>query len=109
VTRLVLAVVLAVAGLGACALAALSLAYRRTLVRLLRERHTAVWAELGHPAPLAAPARAGARALAAFLRAGRHYTLNDTDVAAAGRLYAVTARGALLLATVAAAIWILAR
>jgi len=66
---------------AALSLAALSLAYRRTLVRGLRERHPALWSRLG--------ARVGP-----FLRAGGHYELNDADLAAAGRLHLVTWRAA---------------
>jgi len=89
------------AALTACVLGALSVAYRRTLVRLLRERHEALWEELGRPPASELPWDRGARRLRAFLRAGRHYALNDADVAAAGRLLVVTERAAAALAAVA--------
>src|SRR5688500_18168617 len=86
--------VLLPAASDALSLGALSLAYRRTLVRGLRERHPALWSRLG--------GRVGP-----FLRAGGHYELNDADLAAAGRLHGVTWRaagGVLLLGLV---VWLL--
>jgi hypothetical protein len=48
--------------------------------------------------------------VAAFLRAGGHYRLNDADLAAAGRLHLVTARSSaafLLLLLVSVGAWLL--
>jgi len=92
-----------VVGLAAGVLAALCAAYRYALVRGIRDRHPLLWEELARPAPLGFPTPRSARRLSAFLRAGRHYTLNDADLAAAGRLYVVTSRtlAALVIATAA--------
>jgi len=79
-------------------------------VRMLRERYPDVWEELARPAPLARPWSRSARRLAAFLRAGRHYGLNDADVAAAGRLCVVTGRAAIVLGMVGSVVvWLLGR
>jgi hypothetical protein len=96
-------------GVAAAALAIATVAYRRLFVRLLRERHAPLWEELGRPEPLIVPWAHAARRLRAFLRAGRHYTLNDADVAAAGRLHVVTARALAALISAAAAVWFLGR
>lgn len=79
---------------AALALAALSLAYWRTLVRGLRERHPVLWSRLG--------GRVGA-----FLRAGGHYALNDADLAAAGRLHVVTGRAGVGVLLLGLAVWLL--
>jgi hypothetical protein len=83
------------------ALAALCAAYRYALVRGIRDRHPRLWEELARPVPLGLPTPRSAWRLSAFVRAGRHYTLNDADLAAAGRLYVVTSRtlAALVIAT----------
>ena len=100
------AVLLVAALLAALSLAGLSLAYRRALVRGLRERHPALWAELAGASGRATPFTPGGRRLARFLRAGRHYSLNDADLAAAGRLYLVTGRVAAAAALVNVGLWV---
>lgn len=92
------AVLLVAALLAALVLGGLSLAYRRALVRGLRERHPALWAELAGASGRGAPFTPGGRRLARFLRAGRHYAVNDADLAAAARLYLVTGRVAAAVA-----------
>jgi hypothetical protein len=106
----VVAAVALVAAGAAGVLAALHAAYRRTVVRLLRDRHPQVWEQLGRPAPVAPLWGRSARRLAAFLRAGRHYGLNDADVAAAGRLCVVTGRAAMMAGMFGAmAVWLVSR
>lgn len=100
-------VVLVPAALAALVLAALSLAYRRALVRGLRERHPVVWATLGGPGQGAAPRTPGARRVARFVRAGGHFSLNDADLAAAGRLHLVTSRAAAGVLLLGVAVWLL--
>lgn len=95
-----LALAAGLAGVAALALGALSLGYRRTLVRGLRTRHAAAWQALERPGERAVPWEPGNRRLAAFVRAGGHYRLNDADLAAAGRLHLVTARSSAVLAVV---------
>jgi hypothetical protein len=90
------------------ALAALCVAYRAALVRGLRERHPALWEELGRPTPLGVPGPTGRR-LGAFLRAERYYTLNDADLAAAARLYVVTRRALTAAVALGAVGWLLLR
>jgi len=107
--RHVVAAVSLVAAGAAGVLVALHAAYRRTLVRLLRDRHHDVWEQLARPAPLAPPWRRSARRLAAFLRAGQHYRLNDADLAAAGRLCVVTARAAVAAGLAVIVVWFLGR
>jgi hypothetical protein len=97
------AVAVALVAAGAvCVLTALHVAYRRTLLRMLRDRHPDVWEELARPGWPEWPWSASARRVAAFLRAGRHYALNDADLAAAGRLCLVTGRAAAVVAVVGA-------
>jgi len=97
-----------VLGLTAGALAALCAAYRHALVRGLRDRHPRLWEELALAAPLGLSTPRSAWRLSAFLRAGRHYTLNDADLAAAGRLYVVTSR-TLAVLVIATAVGLLLR
>jgi len=101
------AVLLVAALLAALFLGGLSLAYRRAVVRGLRERHPALWAELAGTSGRGAPFTPGGRRLARFLRAGRHFSVNDADLAAAGRLYLVTGRVAAAVAMVGVGLGVL--
>ena len=106
------ALLCALAGVAALALGALSRIYRRTLVRGLRLRHPDAWEALARPGERGPPWSPGSRRLAAFVRAGGHYRLNDADLAAAGRLHLVTGRSSALLLIVllaGAGAWLLSR
>ncbi len=91
--------VAAACAVAALAAAALSQAYRGTLVRALHERHPAEWAAVGRPAERGAGREL---ALLGWVRTRRYFVLDDADLVSAARNFYYDRAAAYVLAAAAA-------